>query len=195
MIKIILNPFERYSEKQLVITGILTTMFGSFLAILFNARFDGVLDLHFVEKVKTTQPIVDILIDFICLSTLLFLIGKYINKKTRFIDIISTTLISKIPFYILLFQNINSYSFHVTDKLAKSFFTKNYTIEKITSTEIAFLISCGILNLAFVVWSIALLFNGFKIATNAKTTKSVLLFIAVLILSELISKILISKFN
>ena len=195
MIKLLFNPFERYSEKQLLVTGITASIIGCFLAFNFNARFDGILDLHFVKKNTIIQPIIDILIDFFCLTILLFLIGKYSNSKTRFIDIITTTLISKIPFYILLFQNINNFSFQITDKLTKSLLTKNYSIETITSSEMVYLVATGILNLAFVIWSVILLFNGFKIATNAKTTKPILLFIVIIILSELISKILISKFN
>lgn len=195
MKKILFNPFERYSEKQLVLTGIIATIIGSLLAISFNGRFDGVLDLHFVEKIKILEPIIDILIDTICLVILLFAIGKSINKKTRIVDIISTILISKIPFYILLFQNINNFSYYIADKLTKSLLTKNYSLETVTSTEMTYLVACGILNLVFIIWSIALLFNGFKTATNAKNTKSILLFIVAIILSEVVSKIVISKFN
>jgi hypothetical protein len=193
--KLLFNPFERYSEKQLLLTGIIATVMGCFFAIRLNARFDGVLDLHFVEKVKILEPISDIFIDTFCFCILLFLIGKYCNKKTRFIDIMASILISKIPFYILLFQNINHFSFHIIDKIMKSLLTKIYSLETITSTEMSFLIIGGIINLAFVAWSIILLFNGFKIATNAKNTKSILLFIGVILLSEIISKILIIKFN
>jgi hypothetical protein len=195
MIKLFFNPFERYSEKQLLFTGIIATVIGCFFAISFNARFDGVLDLHFVEKVEISQPIFDILINTFCLSILLFFIGRLINKKTRFIDIISAILISKMPYYFLLFQNINNFSYQIIDKISKSLLTHNYSLETISSTEISFLIISAILGLAFVAWSMMLLFNGFKIATNAKNTKPILLFIGVIILSEIISKILISKFN
>lgn len=195
MMKLLFNPFERYSEKQLVFIGITSTIIGSLMAIFFNARFDGILDLHFVEKIKIHEPLIDLLIDLFCLVLILFLIGRYINKKTRIMDIVSATLISKIPFYFLLFQNINNLSFKITDKLAKSLLTKNYSLETITTGEMIYLFFCGIINLVLVIWSISLLFNGFKTATNAKNTKSILLFIVAVILSEVVSKILISKFN
>lgn len=193
--KLLFNPFERYSEKQLILIGIATTLIGCLLAISCNGRFDGILDLHFVEKVKIHEPIIDIVIDTLCLVTLLYLIGKYINKKTRIVDIISSVLISKIPFYILLFQNINSFSFRITDKLTKSLLTKNYSLEKVTTGEMTYLVFFGILSLVLIIWSITLLYNGFKTATNAKNTKSILLFIVAVVLSEVVSKIVISKFN
>ena len=193
--KLLFNPFERYSEKQLVFIGITSTIIGSLMAIFFNARFDGILDLHFVEKIKIHEPLIDLLIDLFCLVLILFLIGRYINKKTRIIDIISATLISKIPFYFLLFQNINNLSFKITDKLAKSLLTKNYSLETITTSEMAYLVFSGIIGLVLIIWSITLLFNGFKTATNAKNTKSIILFIVAVLLTEVVSKILISKFN
>jgi hypothetical protein len=193
--KLLFNPFERYSEKQLVFVGIISTIVGSLMSIFFNSRFDGILDLHFVEKIKIHEPIIDLLIDLFCLVLILFLIGRYINIKTRIIDIISATLISKIPFYFLLFQNIDGILFRITDKLTKSLLTKNYSLETITTIEMAYLVFSGIIGLALIIWSITLLFNGFKTATNAKNTKSILLFIVAVILSEVVSKILISKFN
>jgi hypothetical protein len=195
MMKLLFNPFERYSEKQLVFVGIISTIVGSLMSIFFNSRFDGILDLHFVEKIKIHEPIIDLLIDLFCLVLILFLIGRYINIKTRIIDIISATLISKIPFYFLLFQNIDGILFRITDKLTKSLLTKNYSLETITTIEMAYLVFSGIIGLALIIWSITLLFNGFKTATNAKNTKSILLFIVAVILSEVVSKILISKFN
>lgn len=195
MMKLLLNPFERYSEKKLVLIGITSTIVGSLMAMFFNARFDGILDLHFVEKVKIYEPIIDLIIDLFCLVLILFLMGRYINKKTRIIDIISATLISKIPFYFLLFQNSNGLIFRITDKLTKSLLTKNYSLETITTGEMAYLVFSGITGLVLIIWSITLLFNGFKTATNAKNTKSILLFIAAVLLTEVVSKILISKFN
>ena len=76
MMKLLFNPFERYSEKQLVFIGITSTIIGSLMAIFFNARFDGILDLHFVEKIKIHEPIIDLLIDLFCLVLILFLIGR-----------------------------------------------------------------------------------------------------------------------
>ena len=48
--KKIFNPFQNFSEKQLVLFGSIITIIATALAVLLNGRFDGVLDLHFVEK-------------------------------------------------------------------------------------------------------------------------------------------------
>ncbi len=47
--KLFFNPFGIYSEKQLLVSGILITLAGSFVGCLFNVTFDGVLDVHQYE--------------------------------------------------------------------------------------------------------------------------------------------------
>lgn len=191
--KKIFNPFQNYSEKQLVLFGSIITIIATALTVLLNGRFDGVLDLHFVEKTTIAKVLYDLIIDLLILTILLFIIGKLVNKKTRLIDILATTIIAKIPFYFLLFFNINDKMFLVTEKLM-SMVSKNNPIN-IETSEMILLVFSGIATFTCLIWSIILLFNGFKTATNSKETKHVLLFIVTIIIAEVLSKILILKLN
>lgn len=191
--KKIFNPFQNFSEKQLVLFGSIITIIATALAVLLNGRFDGVLDLHFVEKTTIAKVVYDLIIDLLILTILLFIIGKLINKKTRLIDILATSIIAKIPFYFLLFFNINDKMFLVTEKLM-SMVSKNNPIN-IETSEMILLVFSGIATFTCLIWSIILLFNGFKTATNSKETKHVLLFIVTIIIAEVLSKILILKLN
>lgn len=193
MKKTIFNPFQNYSEKRLILFGSIITLIATTLAIQLNGRFDGVLDLHFIEKSTFSKVVYDLIIDIIILSFLLFVIGKIINKKTRIIDILTTSLIAKIPFYFLLFFNINNKMFLVTEKLM-SMVSKNNPIN-IETSEMILLVFSGIATFTCLIWSIILLFNGFKTATNSKETKHILLFIVALILAEVFSKIVILNLN
>jgi hypothetical protein len=191
--KKIFNPFQNYSEKQLVLFGSIITIIATALTVLLNGRFDGVLDLHFVEKTTIAKVVYDLIIDLLILTILLFIIGKLVNKKTRLIDILATSIIAKIPFYFLLFFNINDKMFLVTEKLM-SMVSKNNPIN-IETSEMILLVFSGIATFTCLIWSIILLFNGFKTATNSKETKHVLLFIVTIIIAEVLSKILILKLN
>lgn len=193
MKKIIFNPFQNYSEKQLITFGILAGIVGSLLALAFNGRFDGVLDLHFIEKTSISTTAIDLMINIFILSTLLFLVGKIVNKKTRLIDIIATSLIAKIPFYFLLFFNVNNKMYLATENLMEMV-TKNKPIA-IETFDMIILVVSGIATFACLIWSIILLFNGFKTATNSKKTKHILFFALAIILAEVISKIIILKLN
>lgn len=188
MKKLLFKPFEYYSESKLLIVGAIATILGTYFASLFNARFDGVLDLHFVDSSILGQIALDVVINSITMVTLLFIAGKLINGKTRFIDILNTSLVAKIPMYFLVFLNINQ-------TLAFPTTTDINEIQLFALENIVMIIALAVLSVIAIVWYIALLFNGFKTATNGKGTKLILYFIGVIILAEIISKLFIYYFN
>ena len=188
---ILLNPFEKYSDKALLFLGIITTVIGCFLAYNFNAKFDGVIDLHFDKQVSFSDSSTYIIIDVVVLTILLYLVGKYINKKTRLIDIISTVLISRIPLYFCTIFNLNDKSYIISNKVLEIAVSKK--IDSLSANEIAFMLFQAIALITALIWFVILLFNGFKIATNSKVTKHTLLFVLAIIVAEIISKIIIYK--
>ena len=117
---LIFNPFEKISEKKLLLIGITSMLVGALLGYLFNARYDGVFDLHFEKSTNYFKALLDILISVSTTCLLLLAIGKYTNPKTRFIDIFNTCTIAKIPFYVLTFFNINNWIYYSSEKLVES---------------------------------------------------------------------------
>lgn len=193
MYKIFYNPFEKYAAEKLVPFGILSVLIGAFLAYCFNAEFDGALDLHFDNSVNIYQILTFLIVDIALLSFSLIIFGKYINPKTRIIDIYATVLVAKIPAYLFTFLNINNYSYNLSQKIVKSFLTKN-AIEIDTIDYFALSIQT-IASMILIVWTIILLYNGFKIATNAKETKDKILFAVAILIAEIISKIIIKTLS
>ncbi|MDI1304543.1 MAG: hypothetical protein PSX42_06830 [bacterium] len=189
---LLFNPFEKYSERILIIVGLAFTVIGGYLGFVFNARFDGVIDLHFVEKVSLYQPILEIGINILCTTVLLFIVGKIINPKTRIIDIFLTSMIARIPYYIVTFFNANNKAYTISQGILN--LVKSNKTNPLSSTDIFYLLLMSFAIIASLIWFIALLFNGFKTAVNAKGTKHVLLFIAAIVAAEIISKIVIINF-
>jgi len=190
MKKLLFKPFEKYSEQQLLIIGILSLIIGTYLASILNTRFDGAIDMHLVQSTTLIRVIKDVLISVSCLLLCLFVVGKIINSKTRFVDIFSATIVARIPFYLFLLFNINNFFSNYTQQLLE--FQKSGNPADIDPTALAVVSVVGFLAIGFIVWFFALLWNGFKIATNAKGSKSVLLFIVGILIAEVISKVLLS---
>jgi hypothetical protein len=189
---LLFNPFETYSERILSVVGLIVTLIGGYLGFIFNARFDGVIDLHFVEKVSLYQPILEIGINILCTTVLLFIVGKIINPKTRIIDIFLTSMIARIPYYIITLFNANSKAYTISQGILN--LVKSNKINPLSSTDIFYLLLMSFAIIASLIWFITLLFNGFKTAVNAKGTKHILLFIGAIVIAEIISKILIINF-
>lgn len=190
---LLFNPFEKYSDKILIVFGLLFTLIGGYWGFVFNARFDGVIDLHFVENVSIYPPLLDIGIDIVTLTICLFVIGKLINNKTRCIDILSATMIARIPFYFITFFNANNKAYAISEGILT--LAKSNQINTLEALDIFYLMLMTFAIIASLIWSMVLLFNGFKTAVNAKETKHTLFFIGALIFAEILSKILIITLN
>ncbi|NDI97542.1 hypothetical protein GWA97_00445 [Flavobacterium sp. LaA7.5] len=188
---ILFNPFIKYSEKQLLLAGVLFTITGTIAGYCFSTRFDGALDAHISPNITLAESFTDNACNIISLFVSLYLAARYINKKTRGIDILTTILVARLPVYFLSLLNIGNSLYGISKKII----TSNPYDLNLTYTEVITLLFYLIITLSFVVWYIVLLYNGFKVACNAKTVKHNILFAVALLVAEILSKILISIIN
>lgn len=191
--KIVFNPFEKHSEITLLIFGLTLTILGSFIGYLMKARFDGIIDMRLVENISLIEPFLDNLLNTLSLFVLFFILGKSINKKTRWVDILSASIIARIPFYILPLFNIGGFLEKITERLLESIDLENLNSPPAISISdmLTMLLFAGI-GIVCLCWFIALFWNGFRVATNTKGTKNIILFVIMLIVAEVISKFLIA---
>ena len=182
------NPFAVLSDKQILLTGIIAFVIGIFLAFQFQIQLQ-ILRINTLKIPSLLEVVIGHLIILICLTISFFILGKVINKKTRFIDILSSVLISLIPLYISLFQNINGFLTNETSKIENAI--KDGTIY--TQTPPILLIIVGLVGLCFFIYYIYLLFVGFKTATNAKKVWHYLLFFVILIVIDILTSGLINS--
>lgn len=194
MFKILINPFEKLQENQLLSIGVFAMLLGSFIGGALNARFDGFLDLHFTHHTEFSTVLLDNLINITSSILLLFGLGRYINSKTRLIDIINTILVSRIPFYLLPLFNLSGIISQASDLLI-ALSQNQISIQDIPQFTFVFFMIFAFFTLIAIVWVITLLFNGFKTACNSKTTLHHIIFAIGILLSEVISKTLIIFLN
>lgn len=191
---ILFNPFEKYTENKLLVFGLLFTLVGSYLGYVFQGRFDGVLDLHFPGTVTWPEPFLDNAINIFCLFVLLFILGRYINPKTRTIDILVPILIARLPFYLLTFSNYQNYISNATERLLASIELQNKPTDlNIDTSDLVFVTLFSGVSILLIIWFVILLFNGFKVATNSKGITNNLLFAGAIILAEILSKIIFNS--
>ena len=196
MRKILFNPFEQFSERPLILFGIAATIVLSMTGAFFNARFDGVLDLHFSTPTYFFNTLTDNAVNIVVLSLALFTLGKIRNNKTRFIDVFSASLIARIPYYFLPFFNWNNFILIETEKLMQQFLTvQPGTVPQFDAIQMVALIGFAIISIVFLAWFIYLLYQGYKVATNAKGAIEVVLFGVTILIAEVFSKIIFYLIN
>lgn len=189
--KYFFNPFEKYSEFVLLITGLVLFVAGALIGQWQNVSYDGFLDVHGYEGQSfgraALENAVCIAVGFILLCSL----GFIINKKTRVVDIFNTALLYRVPIYACaLFANtaaINNIVNGITDK-------KNTAALNIPTMQLLLILlfACGLL--LFLVYSIILLVNGFKTAANAQRWYHYVAFTVTVLIAEVISKQFINHY-
>lgn len=196
MKKILFNPFEEFSERPLILFGIAATIVLSMTSAYFNARFDGIIDLHFSTPTFVVNTLTDNALNITILSLALFTLGKIRNNKTRFIDVFVASLISRIPYYFLPFFNWNNTILEESEKLVKHFLTlQPGMVPSFEGIDLLKLVLFSIVSILLLAYFIYLLYRGYKVATNAKGATDVVLFCVTIIIAEIFSKIIFYFIN
>lgn len=184
------QPFETLQEKQLLTIGTLFLLIFSFIAYYTNTRFDGVLDMHHTANVLIHQPLLDNIVNTLCLGACLFGLAYFINPRTRWIDILAIALICRIPLYFGTLFNINDISLTTGNHLIENLSTPS-AIFDLPAINLIVLTLLTIYSLIALVLFCFLIYQGFKTATHAKKLSHILLLIPTVILAEIISKALV----
>jgi hypothetical protein len=197
MINKLLNPFENFTDKQLVKIGLFGWFLGGLFAFLFNGRFDGLLNFHLYHDVKIWQPFIDILINTSIYSGFLYFFAFYINPKSRKIDLYVVSLWAQLPFFILPFFNLNGHLKAFENELLDSLLKNPHDMSIVTdniwiSILIALLSITSILGIIiFFYWS----WLGLKWSTNTKNKWHLFFLIIIIILASILSKSFINSIN
>lgn len=189
MKKILFNPFEKYAESRLLLFGIVSILIGALLCTLFNMRFIGVFKMNMVATVTAFEPLTDIIICVFCLTLFLWIAAKLVNNKTRFIDILVTGILAFALLCFLSIFNVNQVLFHETEKI------KHITMDSVAKLDLTYMMLFSFVSILVLIWFVILLFNGFKIASNAKSAKHNIFFAIALILADVTSRLIIYNLN
>ena len=181
------NPFSKFSEKNLLGIGLISSMLLILACYFTNTKMDSLLHFSPAKNLDWLSISLFVIISLVYAIVLLFVLGKFLNKKTRFIDIVNTVLVSQVPVVFLLLST----KLIDIDNIYKQIAT---TAEKNTSLnlnifDLLYFTIFGFATLLLLIYSSVLLFNGFKIATNIKKWQHIVLFAFVLLIGILICQL------
>lgn len=188
LLQVLKNPFSLISEKKLLLIALISMFAGVFLCYFLQIQMQ-ILRINPIKAPTFLQALLTNCIIVFSLTIGFYGLGKFINKKTRLIDIFNAVTIALIPAYISLFQNLNGFLTIETNKIQSAI--KQGTITSL-STPFVFII-VTLIGLFFFIYYIYLLFTGFKTATNAKKAWHYVLFFTLLILIDFLTSGLINS--
>ncbi|WP_221407105.1 YIP1 family protein [Elizabethkingia ursingii] len=186
--KTLFNPFEKYSDYKLLLFGILFFLLTPFVSYYTQNRMTSFMRFDRPEEVLTLKSsFLYCSVSIASIILILYLIAIVFNKRSRFIDITNTILVSNainIP-ALLLTHLIDVNKAFSSEGINENFY--QYII------NLLFIIVTTAIVIALVVYSIVLFFNGFKTATNIKKWPQIVLFVFIFFVSIIICQIFIPK--
>lgn len=181
------NPFSRYPESTLFLIGIFAFLLLNVLCSLFQMKMDGILHYTFAnqntwwEILLQNTEVIGLTLLVLCILAFLY------NKKTRIIDVVNAVLVSCIAQVFLIAISGIPFFQESSLRLAKAAATPERIMENKTDLMVVLVFSC--LLVPFLVYSVVLLYHGFRTATNMKSWQQISVFFIVLFVLNLISQL------
>ena len=179
--KLIFNPFHKIAGWEALGLGGVTAIATALIGRFSNAVTDGALDLHLVQQTTFAHTAMFTGISFISLIVCMTIAAFAISKSFRIVDIAGTISLAKAPILLAVLLG-----FFTTVPDQKAIIAN----PMILLTSATFIV-VTLLIIPISIWSIALMFNAFKVSTGAKGTSLVMTFIIALVASEIFSKSII----
>ena len=186
---LIFNPFAKKADKFLILVGIFTFFIGCYISWRFEMVYDGIFDVHYVPLISYINAFLGNTINVITLCIFVFGLAKIINPKTRMIDILNAAFLSRIPIYLItIFSNL-PVVLNFTKKIEENI--SNLQDLQLTTGDIVTALVFSVFSLLMLAYSIVLIVNGFKTASNAKKWQHFVGLAVVILIVEIISKMLV----
>ena len=179
----LINPFTRIAGWQAFGVGVVFLVLMGVVGTFSGVCFDGALDVHFTTKSNFCDSFLFLAVDIVCVTLFMWLGAVIFSKNVRLIDLLGTMTLSKAPLLIVTFAG---------------FLISKNTLLAIEENPLAvlgmpaFIYFSVAVMVPFFIWTIALMYNAFKVSSGIKGDKIVPVFIVALLLAEVASKIIIS---
>lgn len=172
---ILFNPFIYFAGVGSFVAGIFVISIFSWLAYISGTHYNGFTQLIFSKNAGIKYFFIENFLHWLILSLLLFVAGLIFSKsKIRLIDVFGTNAISRLPMILIpLIRLLPCF---------KSFV--------INSFEMFFLMT---LHFLLIAWVLVLMYNAYRISCILKGEKLILSFGFSLIVSEIITKIIVTN--
>jgi hypothetical protein len=192
-IRLLFNPFIKMAGSKAAFIGLIALIISSWLNSVYNVHLGGVIDIYLVKNLSLKTAVSE---NLVIVASLVIVFGLilYFLKGLRFriIDIVGLVLFSRIPFVLAPFIG----SLIPKEKLqhllkAAENISSPQGLEEIQN-ELVLISLIGFVMLLLVVLFIIWLYNAFVLLNNEKSLKVNLLFAVGLVVSEIVSKIIIT---
>jgi len=180
----LINPFTKIAGWQAFAIGIVIVAATVLVGYTNNIYFPGLLSVKMPSNITLANAFLFQFIGLASIVILMYLSALIFAKNIRFQDILGTVTLSRAPFLILAALGF------IVGEISESSMIDSIKDGTFNLTNHIGLFIFGLLCILFCIWVIALLYNAFKVSTGIRNNR-ILIFIAVIILSEILAGVII----
>jgi len=193
MFKKLFNPFTHIAGIRSLFWGVKIILITSILGYFLNIHFPDVISVKSVPSFPFLYHVLQSFSNWIIISLILITISLIFSKsKIRIIDIFGTQALARFPYLLATFTGIPKSPQVFSQYMLYKYLGTGDPVE-ITTLDITITIFIILFSLLLTIWMIALMYNAFKVSSNIKGTKSIVLFIVGLIISMVISTLITNQ--
>jgi hypothetical protein len=185
------NPFIYIAGWKALLIGVIAILITGHIGSYSNTHFDGVLDVHSGWRAPQWFFLTAGLIDWLCMGTIFWIIGRVVVKKPfRAIDVFGTQALARWPVVFTALATLPPAYTRFTHALIKYFRTQSFP-DGIQPVDIVVFGGAVVVMLLVLVWMIRLMFNSYKISCDPDRGKAGWTFVVGLVIAEVVSKIIL----
>ncbi len=190
------RPFRYLAGKESVFTGLAVLVLLFLLGFWSNTHFDGALDAHLACIDDQSSPVVHLLYEVIAwfsLVVVLYPLARYLSySSVRLVDMAGTLATARFPLILFALWGFNP-EVHLCIEGINPLDVQ--AVMAIVEGRLGILALTSLFSIVLSVWYIVLLYNAYTVSANLKGAKAGWSFAAGLIVSEILSKILVSQMH
>jgi hypothetical protein len=196
VVSLLFRPFDYIAGTQSLLIGIVSILTAGFLGSLSRTHFDGVLDMHTGLAARRALFLAAGIINWLSLSVVLFLMGKLVSRTAfRAVDLFGTQALARWPTVIAAlaalappFQRLVA---RLNVQLSSAVPAGGFSV---ATGDLVFGGLVGLAAALCLVWMVWLMYHSYTVCCNIRGGKALGTFIAGLIIAEVISKVVLSRF-
>jgi len=199
MIKKLINPFKYIAGTSSLIAGVFIIILTAVIGFLSKTHFPDTISIKISPDLSIWYYIIQCFSNWIVFSIIIYLAALLFSKSSvRVVDIFGTQALARFPYIPASFIGFSDSLNRFGEYILWKYLQKGEPVD-FSFSEGVYAILLMIATLALTIWLIVLMYNAFKVSSNIKGSKSVILFIISLIISIIatsyISKYLFLKFS
>ncbi|MFC1736221.1 hypothetical protein ACFL1X_08890 [Candidatus Hydrogenedentota bacterium] len=184
------NPFHYIAGGKALVIGLVVILLTGLIGSFSNTHFDGVLDIHTGLPAPTWVFLMEGLVDWLSLGIPLCVVALIFTKsKVRLLDVFGTQALARFPMIVnALLSLLPGFQRQIAQlpRMGPQFSPSD--IVPMDMAVFAFVLLCS---LTMLVWMVALMYRAYAVSCNIRGGKRVVLFIAALLVGEVISKVVL----